>query len=42
MNGFYKLIGFIALDFRKAFDVLSHEIIIEKLSSYGFDQLVNK
>ena len=33
-----KLIGFIALDFRKAFDVLSHEIIIEKLRYYGFDR----
>ena len=33
-----KLIGFVALDFRKAFDALSHEIIKEKNSSYGFDR----
>ena len=34
-----KLVGSVTLDFRKAFDVLSHDIILKKLALYGCDEL---
>ena len=34
-----KFIGFITLDFRKASDILTHEIILKKLALYGCDNL---
>ena len=36
-NGY--LVGCITLDFRKAFDVLSHEILMQKLALYGCDDI---
>ena len=37
-----KIVGFIALDFRKAFDVLNFEILCEKLKLYGCSALAIK
>ena len=34
-----KFIGFIKLNFRKAFDILTHDIILKKLALYGCDNL---
>ena len=34
-----KVVGCITLDFRKAFDVLCHEILNKKLALYGCDHL---
>ena len=34
-----KLVGYVTLDFRKAFDVLSHDIILKNLALYGCDEL---
>ena len=34
-----KLVGSVTLDFRKAFDILSHDIILKKLALYGCDEL---
>ena len=34
-----KVVGCITLDFRKAFDVSCHEILIKKLALYGCDHL---
>ena len=34
-----NLVGFVALDFRKAFYVLPHDILLKKLQLYGCDEL---
>ena len=34
-----KLVGYVTLDFRKAFDVLSQDIILKNLALYGCDEL---
>ena len=35
-----KFIGFIILDFRKAFDILTHDKIFKKLALYGCDVIL--
>ena len=32
-----RTVGFVTLDFKKAFDLIPHEVIIEKLRKYGID-----
>ena len=36
---YHKFVGCVTLDFRKAFDILSHDLILNKLSLYGCDDI---
>ena len=36
---YHKFVGCVTLDYRKAFDILSHDLILSKLSLYGCDDI---